>query len=346
MTSVSIAMATYNGRQHIRRQLDSLAAQTLIPAELVVTDDGSDDDTISVVDEFAKNAPFAVKVFRNEARLGYRKNFMRAASLCQSELIAFCDQDDYWHPNKIEVSVRPFADSEVLLAYHNADVVTGDGERIGSLAERAPRQQDLPPLSSGPWLHALGFTELFRRSLLQWSDLWPQSLDQDRRDQPLAHDQWFFFLASVFGTIVYIDEPLVAYVQHGSNTYGWGEPGLREFLEKHLRNHSQRFSHVAKAAQRRANILEIAGRTLEGVWAERATIARGYYQALSSHYALRSRLYESASLADRIKAYHAILRNGGYAGGPWTLGRRCLVTDVCPGVFIGHLLPPSTYWLG
>ena len=56
-------MATYNGRQHIRRQLDSLAAQTLIPAELVVTDDGSDDDTISVVDAFAKNAPFAVKVF-------------------------------------------------------------------------------------------------------------------------------------------------------------------------------------------------------------------------------------------------------------------------------------------
>ena len=83
-------MATYNGRQHIRRQLDSLAAQTLIPAELVITDDGSDDDTISVVEEFAKNAPFAVKVFRNEARLGYRKNFMRAASLCQSDLIAFC----------------------------------------------------------------------------------------------------------------------------------------------------------------------------------------------------------------------------------------------------------------
>ena len=123
-----------NGRKHIRRQLDSLAAQTLIPAELVVTDDGSDDDTISVVDAFAKNAPFAVKVFRNEVRLGYRKNFMRAASLCQSELIAFCDQDDYWYPNKIEVSVRPFTDS--TCSWPTTTLTsTGDGERIGTLAE-------------------------------------------------------------------------------------------------------------------------------------------------------------------------------------------------------------------
>ena len=167
MISVSVAMATYNGQQHIQRQLDSLAAQSHVPAELVITDDRSDDDTLAIIDAFAKTASFPVKVFRNETHLGYRANFMRAASLCRSELIAFCDQDDYWYPQKIAVSVKPFSDPEVLLAYHNADVVTPEGNRIGSLASRAAKQAILTPMSSGPWLYALGFTQVFRRSLLQ-----------------------------------------------------------------------------------------------------------------------------------------------------------------------------------
>src|ERR1035437_7645952 len=161
---VSVAMATYNGQKHIRRQLDSLAAQSQIPEELVITDDNSTDDTVSVIDAFAKTAPFLVNVYRNKTRLGYRANFMRAASLCRSELIAFCDQDDYWYPQKIAVSVKPFSDPEVLLTYHNADVISGEGRRIGSLAARAASQSVLMPLSSSPWWHPLGFTQVFRRS--------------------------------------------------------------------------------------------------------------------------------------------------------------------------------------
>ena len=346
MKSISIAMATYNGRQNIKRQLDSLAAQTHVPAELVITDDQSNDDTVAVVEEFSKTSPFPIKLFRNEKRLGYRKNFMRAASLCKSQLIAFCDQDDYWHPRKIEAISIPFTDPEVLLVYHDADVVTDGGERIGSLTERVPKQQILSPLSSGPFLYALGFTEVFRRSLLQLNNLWAQSLDHDRLGEPLAHDQWFFFLASVFGTIVYVDEPLVNYIQHGRNAHGWGKPGFREFVEKYLRNHSRRFSYVAKAMQSRADILETAKGKVERVWVDRASTAAQYYRSLALHYALRAKLYESHKLSERIGAYRAIIRSGGYAGGPWTLGRRCVAIDICPGIIIGHLLPPSTYWLG
>ena len=55
---------------------------------------------------------------------------MRAANLCSSDLIAFCDQDDFWYSDKIAKSTRPFGDAKVLLSYHNADVVTEDGSRI------------------------------------------------------------------------------------------------------------------------------------------------------------------------------------------------------------------------
>lgn len=342
MVSVSIALATCNGRQHIRRQLDSLAAQTLAPAELVISDDSSEDDTIAIIEEFANTAPFRVGIYRNNTRLGYRKNFLRAASLCRSELIAFCDQDDYWYPQKIEAAVKQFNNSEVLLAYHNADVVTETGERIGSLNDRAAEHPTLPPMASGPWLYPLGFTQIFRNSLLQFSDLWPMSVDQNFDDQPLAHDQWFFFLASVFGRIAYSDQALVAYVQHQRNIHGWQKSGIHEFLAKHFQNHSHRYSRGAKAAESRAVILETAKNKLGGAWAERASGAAEYYRAVSLQYAGRARLYTSGHAVDRFKAFRALLGMGGYAGGPWTLGRRSFFTDLCVGVPFGHLLPTSS----
>ncbi len=72
-----------------------------------------------------------------------------------------------------------------------------------------------------PISFSFGFTQIFRRSMLQFSNLWTMSLDHLAPGEPLAHDQWFFFLASALGKIGYLDEPLVAYVQHGKNTYGW-----------------------------------------------------------------------------------------------------------------------------
>jgi glycosyltransferase involved in cell wall biosynthesis len=81
MSSVSVAMATYNGEAHIHEQLLSLANQSLAPVELVVADDCSGDRTLDIVREFARTAPFAVRIYENETRLGYRANFMRAASL-------------------------------------------------------------------------------------------------------------------------------------------------------------------------------------------------------------------------------------------------------------------------
>jgi glycosyltransferase involved in cell wall biosynthesis len=341
MISVSVAMATCNGQKYIRRQLDSLAAQRQIPAELVITDDKSEDNTISIVDAFARTAPFPVRIYQNEARLGYRANFMRAAGLCQSELIGFCDQDDYWYPQKIEMSVKPFSDPEVLLVYHNADIVTDEGRLIGSLAKRAPKESILLPMSSGPWLHALGFTQIFRRSLLRLSDLWPDSIDQTLFDQPLAHDQWFFFLATVFGKIAYLDERLVAYVRHESNTaFGAQKTSFRDSVRLKFRRRAVEYPHFSRAAKSRAAILEIAKDSLEGVWAERAAAAIERYKKLSWLYATRSTLYTSPNFSGRLKAFGTVLVNGGYTGAWGFGGLKSIVPDMCLGL-AGPLLPKT-----
>jgi glycosyltransferase involved in cell wall biosynthesis len=87
--TISIAMATFNGEKFLRDQLNSLSRQTHLPDELVVTDDCSTDQTVTVLKKFQSEAPFVVRLSVNEHRLGYAENFLRAASQCMGDLIAF-----------------------------------------------------------------------------------------------------------------------------------------------------------------------------------------------------------------------------------------------------------------
>ncbi len=116
--TVSIAMATYNGAKYISYQLETLARQSFLPAELVVTDDGSSDETLNILDTFSTAAPFPVRVFRNATRLGYEENFLKAASLCTGDLIAFCDQDDLWMEQKLSLCSKYFAEPSIEGVIH------------------------------------------------------------------------------------------------------------------------------------------------------------------------------------------------------------------------------------
>src|SRR5882762_9087557 len=98
---ISIAMCTYNGARYLREQLDSIAAQTRPPSELIVCDDNSLDETREIVAGFAASAPFPVRLGVNEQNLGSIRNFERAIKLCEGDLIALSDQDDVWLPEKL-----------------------------------------------------------------------------------------------------------------------------------------------------------------------------------------------------------------------------------------------------
>jgi glycosyltransferase involved in cell wall biosynthesis len=97
----SVAMCTHNGAVYLKEQLESFALQSHPPQELVVCDDGSTDATPQILDDFARRAPFSVRIFKNRDNLGYRKNFEQAIGLCEGDLIALSDQDDFWYPNKL-----------------------------------------------------------------------------------------------------------------------------------------------------------------------------------------------------------------------------------------------------
>ena len=129
---ISIAMTTFNGAKYILEQLESFAWQTRLPDELIVTDDGSTDNTVQILEEFALKSPFEVRIYRNEVNLGYARNFDRALSLCTGDLIFLSDQDDVWFDDKIEVVVAVAINfSDALLFINDAELALEDCSPLG-----------------------------------------------------------------------------------------------------------------------------------------------------------------------------------------------------------------------
>ncbi len=348
MADVSVAMATYNGGRYIRQQLESLASQHHLPAELVVADDASNDETLLIVKDFARTAPFQIRLHRNTNRIGYRATFMRAASLCRSELISFCDQDDIWDARKINRCVERFSNPDVLLVYHDADVVNEKGQVIGTLDQSAS-SKPLGSSSAHPFGSVFGFTQTFRRSLLSLSELWPMSLDHtEPGGARMAHDQWYFFLASAFGLAIHLDARLAAYRQHGRNVSGWADKqGTLNRLVHSLNFHgrAEQLALWEIAARRRAAILEQM--QLLPTWGSRARIKPENYHVLAELYGARGRIYASANTIRRWRAFHSlVMRNGYRATSGGGLGAQALVADLVLGVPAGHLLSTITGRLG
>ena len=310
MAGISIALATYNGENYLPAQLESLARQTRPPAELVICDDCSADRTIEIIEEFIARAPFPVRLARNERRLGFLNNFMRAAHGCQSGLIAFCDQDDVWQPEKLAVMEPLFDDPQVMLAYHNATLTNARGAAIGRLYGGTGGIRVYEPLTRDPWLVIPGFMQVFRRQLTQYTHLHAGSYDVDWPGRPLSHDRWFAFLASVLGRIVYVGRPLVQYRQHHANAFGF-YPDERARFDRLARG--VRFIRAAATASKiRGDLLRQMQDNLAPPYRELSEEGIAYYDAMHGRLKARKAVYTEPRYSARLRALVALLREGSY----------------------------------
>ena len=107
MGKVSVAMAVYNGELFLSEQLLSIMRQTHAVDEIVVCDDHSTDSTKDIVNQYVQKYPnICWKLFWNQKNIGFRKNFRQAIDACTGDIIFFCDQDDIWMENKVEVMLK------------------------------------------------------------------------------------------------------------------------------------------------------------------------------------------------------------------------------------------------
>lgn len=258
--TLSVAMGTYNGSRFLPEQLDSIAKQDLPPDELVICDDGSTDTTAQIVSEFARSVPFEVRFVQNPTCLGIAKNFEKAIMLCRGELIALCDQDDLWNPQKlarcVEVLVRDnnlggvFSDAE-LIDDHSALL----GRRLWPSVPFRPRKDRL---TSAEFVRLLlkqdvvtGATLVFRSELRGSIVPIPASW---------LHDAWAAWMLALYSFVGFIREPLMRYRIHPAQQIGLASTSLRgRFLRAHRAGNVQYRALARRFENLREKLLEHPG---------------------------------------------------------------------------------------
>lgn len=324
---ISIAMATYNGKKYLQEQLESFVAQKNLPHELVVCDDGSSDETLSIVSSFSEYAPFPVRIYKNPENLGYADNFLKAASLCKGDWIAFSDQDDVWLPEKLEQVAKQCAD-DVLLIVHSAELVD---EELNSVGKRFPditEDKVVGSLNNKPWWTPAGFTQCFSASLIKDFPWGQRPTDFNSPGKMQAHDQWTYFLANSFGKVVYLEKSLALYRRHEGAVTG----SYRNSISSRLKamngageEHYRFLSSVAKVYSETMTKLVNSSHPLH----EKSKSASEYYDRLSNIYYLRSNIYSGRfSKSGFLAFYRLCLRKAyGHNSGKG-LGAKAFIKDI------------------
>jgi len=263
LPEISVALCTYNGEQFLEDQLESILSQTLLPGEIVISDDGSRDGTLEVVSrvltpERLSKMGISLKIVRHSRTLGVAKNFEAALAACSGEFVSLCDQDDIWHPNRLAILRAEFSSDDVMLVHSDARLVDAAGHPLGAslfFSLGAGRRELLR--EQGP----RGFFVLLRRNLVTGATAMIRS-NLFRLAQPIpsswVHDYWLATVATVFGRIVVAPGELIDYRQHESNQIGVTK--LTPSIAVQLLGHSRRSRHEGRVQR----LLDLSDRLADG----------------------------------------------------------------------------------
>jgi glycosyltransferase involved in cell wall biosynthesis len=209
--SVSAVVPSYNDVGRIGDALESIAGQTIAPAEIVVCDDGSDDGTEELVGQFAerKAGDVPVRYVRLEARSGAWAARNRGIEVASGEWIANCDSDDVWAPNKLERQlsfIRDWKGSRPIALLGTYGYNINDAKRVISPAVMGPTTEDEYDAlrSSGQIFYVIHSSALFTRSDFV-------AVGGYTSEYGAADDFPFFCRMAERGVVINIPEPLVYY---------------------------------------------------------------------------------------------------------------------------------------
>ncbi len=234
---ISVAMTTYNGGQFLERQIESILSQSLSPAEILVCDDQSTDNTVEILNKYMRKGKLLYTV--NEERLGLVENFKKVVSLTKgNNYIALSDQDDIWLENKLETCAKELLKIESVnipsMVYSDLLVVDEDDKVVVTSFWNETRRGNythcIETLIFGNFVN--GCTTLFNPPMRSYFSTIPNNV-------PLNHDAWLALIAFTFGKVSTIKEPLVKYRQHRNNitfSTSYEKLGKLSFLLQSIKN--------------------------------------------------------------------------------------------------------------
>ena len=227
--TVSVCMGTYNGETYIEQQLNTILRQTKAPEEVILCDDGSTDNTVSIIERFIRKNGLdgKWKLYRNKINKGYPSNFYYACSLCNEEIVFLADQDDIWKNDKIEKMCRvmeknPGAKS-VCCKFNLMD----------------EKEQEIHSIMAPTHAHETGEVRNVPVEEIFYKCQWPGMVMAYRRDwyeswtkgnYQIPHDFLIAARAAEEGGFFQLDETLAYHRRHDHNT--GGEEHIRKLLNR------------------------------------------------------------------------------------------------------------------
>lgn len=208
---ISVCLATYNGEKYIEKQINSIRAQLGSFDEIIVSDDGSTDNTVSIINNLKDDR---IKFFYNKKKqfnYGHyyvSANFENAIKKSTGDIIFLCDQDDIWVSNRVEFLINYLEDYDLVI--NNAFIINENEDIVGdsffSINTKFPR--GIFRNLFKPKYH--GCCMVFNRGVLDYVLPFPTKL--------ILHDSWIGILTEQYGKVLYTNEKLIFYRRHSSNT--------------------------------------------------------------------------------------------------------------------------------
>jgi glycosyltransferase involved in cell wall biosynthesis len=196
----SVCVTTYNGERYIEQQLRSILEQIAADDEVIVSDDGSTDNTLKIVDSIGDKR---IRIRHSSAHY-FKDNFIEAMCEAKGEIIFLSDQDDVWLPGKYERCIKEL--EAVDLVCTNSEMT----DRELNIIE--PNFFSIYHSGPGVFKNALnntyyGSCMAFRRSLLKAALPMPSTRE-------IGHDIWLGLVAEMTGKVRFIDTPYLLYRRH------------------------------------------------------------------------------------------------------------------------------------
>lgn len=221
-SKVAVLLATYNGEEFLREQVDSLLTQTFQDFKIFAHDDGSKDGTVKILEDYLAQYPDKISLLEGASTGSAKANFIYLLSQVQAPYYMFCDQDDVWMPDKIEVSMKKMEEIEqedkdcCAMVYTDLSYVNAKREVISpsyfDYMNKSRKQQSLSDTLKKNMF--VGCTLLLnaplRNEVIVYEDM----------ARIYMHDWWAGLLAVTLGRTGFVDRATIWYRQHDGNVTG------------------------------------------------------------------------------------------------------------------------------
>lgn len=217
---VAVLISTYNGEKYLREQIDSILNQSYKNIEIVIRDDGSKDGTVEIVKEYQKS--HSNIILKKGTNIGFIKSFFKLLEIANADYYAYCDQDDVWMKNKIELAVQALESADNT----KPNMVFGNSDYY---------DENMNFLSEGEKHRSYSFKNSLYECAGQGMTMTINHVAKEMilaniPEKCLFHDWWTYMICSGMGNVLYNDETVVKYRRFQKNATAEGQNPLKVLI--------------------------------------------------------------------------------------------------------------------